>query len=247
VNGGGSFGFSEGGGSGGWLVSFGLGGIGEAMVSTTRVLHFSDAESRTFVGFRVGLPVRLIRADLADHLALALNVAATGDDSYYASGTRPASDGGTVSNLGYDHRETTVGLAGTLRWPSLRLHGALHTTDLRTKNIFYSNPPGMPHATQQRAIFFTAGAGFDFALNPRTYLVGELHTTPRTAFRLSDAHILVDNLAVYATGLRFYPTSKIGMDAIVSVDEEAVGLADVELGLGLHLTLAPRSAAAPAR
>ena len=42
---GGSFGLSDREGTGGFLISFGLGGIGEAMVSSSRILHISGSRT----------------------------------------------------------------------------------------------------------------------------------------------------------------------------------------------------------
>jgi hypothetical protein len=75
----------------------------------------------------------------------------------------------------------------------------------------------------------------------------ELHTVPRISLVQAERELRVGTLTEYAAGLRFYPVPILGLDATAAVDEEAVGLADIEIGFGLHVTLGPRrEAPAPA-
>jgi len=242
VGGGWAFGFSEREHSGGWLVSFGLGGVGEAMIASARILHALDMESHALAGFRVGLPVSLIDRGLSKKLAVALNVAATGENDYYADGVVPAGAGSTVRMLTYDHRETTLGIAATWRAGRLGLHGALHGTDLRTTNVSYSTEgSGYGSLDEQRITYTTLGLGFDFNIDERIFAMAEVHSVPRISLAQAEGELRAGTLTEYAAGLRFYPTPVLGLDATAAVDEEAVGLADVEIGFGLHFTIGPRA------
>lgn len=242
---GGSFGLSDREGSGGFLISFGLGGIGEAMVSSSRILHISGSKTNALAGFRVKLPVGLLGPRVSKQLALALNVAASNEIDFYASGdyASPADDGPIehIEYLDYTHRETTLGVAATWTQGKARLHAALHGTDLRTENISYMTLESSYHTgPDQRDTYTTVGLGFDYAANDRTQLLAEVRTVPRIMLRPSDGDLRVEQITVYATGLRFYPLPLVGLDATLAVDEEAVGLADLDIGFALHLTFGPR-------
>jgi len=243
ISGGWAFGLSERQSTGGWLLSFGLGGVGEAMVSSSRILHALDMQSHALAGFRVGLPIGLINHRLKERLAVALNIAATGENDYTGNGAIPAGEGRTVSSLGYDHRETTLGIAATLQEGRLRLHGALHGTDLRAKGIYYSGDLGYGSLGKERETYETIGLGFDYSIDERTRALFELRTLPRISFWEEKKDLRVETLTEYAAGLRFYPVPILGLDATVAIDEEAVGLADLEIGFGFHVTLAPRKVA----
>ncbi|MBM3318762.1 MAG: zinc ribbon domain-containing protein, partial [Candidatus Eisenbacteria bacterium] len=238
-----SFGFSDRKHSGGWLFSFGLGGVGEAMITSSRILHILEAQSNALAGFRVHMPVGLLDRRLAERLAVALNVAATASNNYDLRSAFTAEDGATVQWLDYDHRETTLGLAATWTHARLRLHAAAHGTDLRTENITYAiGTTGQSAPGRQRDTYATIGIGLDYALDERTRVIGELRTVPRISFRAAEEDLRVGTLTEYAAGLRFYPVPLLGLDATLSVDEEALGLADMEIGFGVHLTLGPRQA-----
>jgi hypothetical protein len=242
---GGSFGLSDKEGNGGFLISFGLGGVGEAMVSSSRILHISGSKTNALAGFRVKLPVGLLGPRVSKQLALALNVAASNEIDYFASGDYAApSDGGPVEHvesIDYTHRETTLGIAATWTQGKARLHAALHGTDLRTENISYWTQESAYHTgPNQRDTYTTVGLGFDYAANERTQLLAEVRTVPRIVLNASDGDLRVEQITVYATGLRFYPLPLFGLDATLAVDDEAVGLADLDIGFGLHLTFGPR-------
>jgi hypothetical protein len=245
---GGSFGLSDKEGTGGFLISFGLGGVGEAMISSARILHISGSKTNALAGFRVRLPVGLLGPRVSKQLALALNVVASSEVDYNASGDyASAPDDGPVEHieyLDYTHRETTLGVAATWTQRNVRLHAALHGTDLRTENIRYGT-----HVTQestyhtgpnQRDTYTTIGLGLDYTANERTQLLAEVRTVPRIILRPSDGDLRVEQIAVYAAGLRFYPMPLVGLDATLAVDDEAIGLADLDIGFGLHLTFGPR-------
>lgn len=242
LSGGWAFGFSEDDHSGDWLLSFGLGGVGEVMITSSRILHVLEARSSALAGFRARMPVGLLSGELAEHLAIALNVAATGENEYDA-GAFEAADGGSIQGLAYEHRETTLGLAGTWTHGALRLHAALHGTDLRTTNIYYA--PGFVQSQRiddQRDTYTTIGCGADYAVDERTRVLAELRTVPRVLFYSADEDLRTETLTEYAAGLRFYPLPLIGLDATLTIDEEAVGLADLEIGFGVHITVGPREA-----
>ena len=49
----------------------------------------------------------------------------------------------------------------------------------------------------------------------------------------------VDNGMEATGGIRFFPFTPLGLDATVSIDDEALGIADMKIGFGLHLVLSP--------
>jgi hypothetical protein len=242
VSAGGSFGLSENSSSGGFLISFGLGGVGEAMVSSSRILHVSGSKTNALAGFRVKLPVSTLSPKLAEHLAMALNIAASDDNDYDASGAYATSDEVTVSGLYYTHRETTLGMSATWKLNRVRIHGAIHATDLRSKDIAYYRPEQEYQTLpNQRDTYTTLGLGVDYAVNDRTQLLAEVHSLPRIALRLNNGDLFVQELTEYMAGLRFYMIAPIGIDVTLAIDEEAVGLADLDIGFAFHLTLGPRN------
>ena len=211
---GGSFGLSDKEGNGGFLISFGLGGVGEAMVSSSRILHISGSKTNALAGFRVKLPVGLLGPRVSKQLALALNVAASNEIDYFASGDYvSAPDDGPVEHvetIDYTHRETTLGIAATWTQGKTRLHAALHGTDLRTENISYWTQESAYHTgPDQRDTYTTVGLGFDYAANERTQLLAEVRTVPRIVLNAGDGDLRVEQITVYATGTALLPAAAL--------------------------------------
>ncbi|MFC1573053.1 zinc ribbon domain-containing protein [Candidatus Eisenbacteria bacterium] len=240
VSGGGAFGLSEKESTGGWLLSFGLGNVGEAMIASSRILHVIDTETHSLAGFRLRLPVSLLSKQLSENLSLAVNIASMDRSQYNSTRALPSSDGVNVQSLAYSYRETTLGLSATWRQGATRIHGIIHTTDLRTEGIRYFVDAGSLTGSDKKQYYQSYAAGLDYALNPRSFLICEIRTRPRMTFRAKDGDTKIENMPEYAGGLRFYPITVLGMDVFLSGDEEVVGLADLEIGFRLHLTVGPR-------
>ncbi len=229
------FGLSNQNRTGRWVVSFGLGGVAEVMVASHRIVHVSVPESDALAGFRMKLPVRWMGSDVGDHLSLAVNVAATTDGKSSSSSAITRYRGQNATSLMYDYRETTIGVAGTWRAGRARFHGLLHATDLRVENMLVHRNTDVVQAGDQRKTYPSIGLGFDYRVNPQTYFLSELRTVPKLTFQDETAGIRVGGKTEFATGVRFFLGRAVSLDAIVSIDEDALGIADTHIGLGANL------------
>ena len=68
-----------------WVVSFGLGGAGEAVMASSNITHLAAPESQPLLGLRLRVPVRWAGAHAEEHIKMAFNVAATGDNTFSTS------------------------------------------------------------------------------------------------------------------------------------------------------------------
>ncbi len=235
------FGFSDDEGAHRWALSFGLGGLGEALITSSRILHHTDAETHALAGFRMRLPVGIVSGGLENTLGLALNIAATDENDFHNKQAFAASDGVTLHSLSYKYRETTVGLAGTWHGIKTRVHAILHVTDLRAENIHYyaTAPEDVNTGPDQKEVYTSFGVGIDHMARSNTLLLAELRTAPQVSFRAAGAQLTVEHRLEGAAGVRFFPDPHFGLDAVISADEESSGLADLGIGFGLHLMLGP--------
>jgi hypothetical protein len=232
-----SFGFSDNQDAHRWVLSLGLGGLGEALISSSRIIHLSDRESHPLAGFRLRLPVGRFGGRLAERLSMTLNIAATATNDFTQRGAFTAADGMQISDLSYEHRETTLGLSGTWHSDPIRFHVIVHATDQRIEEIRFCRGSACVPGGDQKETYLNLGIGVDYAARPNTLLLVEMHTAPRMSFAAHTRRLDVEHIMEYAAGLRFFPTPLLGFDAIVSCDSEAAGLADLKLGCGLHLML----------
>ncbi len=232
-----SFGFSDKKDADRWVLSVGLGGVGEAIISSSRMEHVTGPKSNALGGFRLRLPVAWLGEETADKLSLALNIASTKENNFSSSGSFSTEDGVTISSLFYQHRETTLGIASTWNAEPTRFHAILHATDLRAERITFSGGGLTEFGPDQKDTFFNIGLGVDYAARHNTLIIAEIHTAPRVSFKATTGELIVSKRLEYALGMRFFPIPFFGFDAMASIDEDAVGLADVEIGAGFHLIL----------
>ncbi|MFQ5599578.1 MAG: hypothetical protein ACE5G2_03370 [Candidatus Krumholzibacteriia bacterium] len=235
-----SFGFSDDERNERWVVSLGLGGVGEAVVSSSRIVHIIDPESEALIGFRIRVPVAWASRELEERLNVAFNVAATDDNQFSTNRPFTSEDGIPVDQLTYEHRETTAGLAATLALRRTRLHAVVHATDMRIDGVRFSSPSGeFATGLPNKLVHTSFGLGMDFAANPKTFFLTEVRSSPLITFGASTGKVDVESLLEFTMGLRFFPDPVVALDANVGIDDEAVGLADLEIGFGLHLVLQP--------
>lgn len=240
LSGGVAFGFSDDRQSETGVLRFGLGGIAEALVSTSNIVHIVDVRSSALLGFRLGVPTALRPRAGKDRLRAALNFAASDDHRISDLGTFTATDGVVVNSLLYTYRETTAGLAATWRQDRARYHAAIHATDLRATNVSYA-AVGPRTGRNQRTVHTSFAVAFDYAVNPRTWFLAEMSSVPRIGFRGRTGDLHVASLLQYGLGVRFFPDPLLALDSSLHIDEEAVGLGDVRIGFGIHVLLNPRS------
>ena len=222
-----------------WAFSFGLGGVSEAIVSSSRIIHIAEPQSNALGGFRVRLPVRWLGDEAAGRLKAALNLATTAENGFHSPGTAASSDGTSISNLSYNHRETTLGLSASWNASPVRLHGTVHATDMRAENLQYWNSASSKVTIADRQITsLNFGIGLDYDAREDTRLMAEIRTAPHISLAADTGELSVKPRVEGAVGLRFFPIRALGLDAQVSVDEDASGLADLEIGAGMHLMLA---------
>jgi hypothetical protein len=230
-----TFGFSGEESSNRWVMSIGLGGVSEVLLATQRIDHITVPKSNPLAGLRLKLPVRWMGETAADHLMLAANVAATRDQSFSAPAGFQAEGGTVLRSLEYDYRETTVGVVGTWSWERLRLHGALHASDLRTENARYDRGDGVVEVADSKSIRPAFGLGLDYRVNPKTYFLAEVRTAPKLVFSADRAHFDLEGVPEYAAGIRYFFARPVALDALVAANGEAEGPADLEMGLGLNI------------
>lgn len=228
-----TFGLSGEGSRNRWVMSVGLGGISEVILASQRIEHITAPESNALAGFRLKLPVSWMGDAVSRHLMLAANVAATRDNHFSAPTGFPADEGPSVSSLSYDYRETTVGIVGTWKTGHLRLHGAAHLSDLRTDNAVYEMAGQKSTVDNSKNIRPTFGFGLDYKVNSQTYFLAEVRSLPRISFSADPDRFELKSRPEYSAGVRFYPVRPIALDALVSIDGEAEGPADMEIGVGL--------------
>ncbi len=224
-----------------WVVSFGLGGAGEAMIASSNIIHIAVPESQPLLGLRLRVPVGWAGDRVAEHLHVAFNAAATGDRDFTTTNPFFALDDQEVLDLRYKHRETTVGVAGTWKWDRARVHGIVHWTDLRFQDVnFRTEQAARVMGVNEKDVHTSFGVGFDYRANPKTFFLAELRTAPQINFIANPGKVEVASQTEYTMGLRFFLDPVIALDANVNIDDEALGLADMEIGFGVHLVLEPR-------
>ena len=79
----------------------------------------------------------------------------------------------------------------------------------------------------------------EYAANLTTHVILEARTIPQVMFLGETGELRVDNGMEATGGIRFFPFTPLGLDATVSIDDEALGIADMKIGFGLHLVLSP--------
>ncbi len=221
-----------------WVLSVGLGGVGEAIVSSSRIIHVAEPQSNALGGFRLRLPVNWLGEGAKEHMSMAVNLAASTKNDFNSSRSFVSPDGVTVNSLSYEHRETTLGVSTTWDAEPSRFHFILHATDLRAENLyFHSNGAASETAPDQQVTYFNIGLGLDYDARENTKLMAEVRTSPRVSFAADTGKLEVERLIECAVGLRFFPIRALGFDALASIDEDATGLADLEIGAGMHLML----------
>ena len=223
-----------------WVLSFGLGGAGEAVIASSNIIHIAVPESQPLLGLRLRVPVAWVGDNVREHLTMAFNVAATGDNTFKTTQPFFALDDRQVNLLRYKHRETTMGVAGTWKLGRTRLHGIVHWTDLRFEDVQYEAGAGLQAGLNEKDVHTSFGLGLDFEANAKTYFLAELRTAPQLDFIADDGKIEVASQTEYTMGLRFFLDPVLALDANVNIDDEALGLADMEIGFGVHLILEPR-------
>jgi hypothetical protein len=234
-----TFGFSDEKRASRWALSAGLGGIGEITLTSATITHIADPESDALAGFRIKIPTTWLGDKAGEQLFVALNLAATGQNSF-SSGNFIATDGAAVEYLTYRYHETTLGTAVTWKHDKVRLHGLLHVTDFRADHLTYRADHVNQGGGEQKLVYPNFGAGVEYEANPKTHLLWEIRTIPEVMFSgPSSDRLRITNQWQTTAGLRFFPAPLLGMDAFVGVDEDAKGLADLDIGFGLHFVVAP--------
>ncbi len=218
-----------------WVMSVGLGGVSEVILASQRIDHIMVPKSNALAGFRLKLPVGWMGDAVSKHLMLAANIASTRDNEFSAPSGFPATNGVSVSSLKYDYRETTVGVVSTWKGGPLRLHGAVHITDLRTENAHYALDDQVFEIDDSKNIRPTFGFGIDYRINRQTFFMAEARSIPKVTFSTDQDRFDLKSTPEYAAGVRFFPAPPIALDALVSMDGETEGPADVEIGIGLGL------------
>lgn len=239
LSGGVAFGFSDDRQSETGVLRFGLGGIAEALVSTSNIVHIVDVRSSALLGFRLGVPTAIRERAGKGRLRAAFNFAASDDHKVSDLGRFTASDGVIVSFLYYTYRETTAGVAATWKLDRARYHAAIHATDLRATNITYA-AGNTQTGRNQRSVHTSFAAALDYAVNPRTWFMAEMSSRPRIEFRGRTGDLHLASLVQYGLGVRFFPDPLLALDSSLHIDDDAVGLGDVRIGFGLHVMLNPR-------
>jgi hypothetical protein len=221
-----------------WVVAFGLGGVGEVTIASARLTHITDPSSDALAGFRIRTPLGWLRKGLDEKLFLALNLAAT-DESDFHVGQFESADGMPVQTLSYSYRETTVGVSVTLHLGRTDLTGVAHVTDMRAADIAYVINGESGFREAQRENYPSFGLGLEYAANLTTHVILEARTIPQVMFMGETGELQVDNGMEATGGIRFFPFTPLGLDATVSIDDDALGIADMKIGFGLHLVLSP--------
>ena len=243
ISGGLSFGFSDDHQSENGILRFGLGGLAEALVSTSNVVHIVDVSSSALLGFRLRVPTGIHTPEGKERLRAAFNLAASDDHQLSDSGAFTSADGVFVYALSYSYQETTAGLALTWVQNRARYHAAVHATDLRATGILYRTVqhPSQVVGGDQREVHTSFAAGFDYAANPRTWFLAEVTSSPQIEFAAATGELQVESRIQYGLGVRFFPDPLLALDSSLHLDDDAVGLGDVRIGFGLHLILSPHT------
>ena len=241
VSGGVAFGFSDEDKSKTGVLRFGLGDIAEALVSTSDIVHIVDVSSSALLGFRLRVPTQQKVPASQARVRLALNLAASDDNQVSDYATFTSSDGVPVQSLQYSYRETTAGAAMTVVQKTMRFHLAMHATDFRASNVSYSTTGGPVAGGDQRTVVASFAGAFDYMVNPRTWFLGEVTSSPEIGFLASTGELDLGSLWQGGVGVRFFPDPLLALDSSLHIDEDAVGLGDVRIGFGIHVILSPHS------
>lgn len=241
LGGGVAFGFSDKDQSKTAVLRFGLGDVAEALVSSSDIVHIVDVSSSALLGFRLRIPTQRHTPASKSRVRLALNLAASDENhvSDYVAFT--SSDGVPVRSLYYTYRETTAGVAMTVVQKVARFHLAMHATDFRASNVTYATTGGMATGGDQRTVHASFAGAFDYRVNPRTWFLGEVTSSPEIGFLASTGELDLGSLWQCGFGVRFFPDPLLALDSSLHIDEEAVGLGDVQIGFGVHVMLQPHS------
>ena len=154
-----------------------------------------------------------------------------------------------IRNIGYHTRFTTMYGVSTLKIGPISLHGGLNLTDVRVKDLtvdFYYTGTHADSLEKQKNLF-GGFLGFDIEANPETKLMFEIKTVSNYQYNVETKEIDVSEALLAIGGVRFFFTSWLSTDVGVWYQSTFMGIADMQIKMGLNVFIPVTSMGRKAR
>jgi hypothetical protein len=231
-------------------LTFGLGGIAEAEISTAGQINQLTGESESFAmsSFKVNLiPESMQHYRFLPNIVIQLKSSSWKAIRNESGSIRPfyteasSFSGENLLSLDVKERFSVLNLIIGKRWSFGGFQVGACVTDVRLKDgrrwyyfldsagRYYDRITGMPEV---RKNYWTPIGGVEIKANDRTKIMAEIQSVPIFDFDVRSQNVVISKAWLGVAGIRFFIADWFTLDAGVKYQSNDYGIADAEIRLG---------------